>query len=231
MLALMIDFLLSAALTCDFDCKRAARASALCAARRGVHYREAENVLCIDGQIDVEGRLRAAVLEREYRDGLIVVARSDGGSLPGAIDMAEHLGRFRYSIVVDGICASACAQFLFVGARRKVILGAGIVAMHGGPFTDEQIAAMTNVDRDKIRRERDRFVSFYADRGIGIGITNDFPANLREKLAQGEIVFWIPKEEDYKRFNVRGVTYCDARFRDPDNVRPAATPPESEAPR
>jgi hypothetical protein len=227
----MIGFLLSAALTCDLDCTRAARASALCAAHRGVHYMEAENILCINGPIDVEGRLRAAVLEREYRDGLIVVARSDGGSLAGAIGMAEHLGRFRYSIVVDGICASACAQFLFMGADRKIIRGDGIVAMHGGPFSDEQIAAMPDAGRDNIRRERDRFVRFYADRGIGIGITNDFPASLRERLARGEIVFWIPKEEDYARFNVRGIAYCDARYRDPDNVRSTANPPPSATPR
>jgi hypothetical protein len=227
----MIDFLLSATLTCDAVCTRAAEASALCAGRRGVYYIESENILCIEGPIDVEGRLRAAVAGREYRKGLLVVARSDGGSLPGAIDMAEHLGRFRYSIVVDGICASACAQFLFMGAERKVIRGDGIVAMHGGPFSDAQIAAMPVAHRDNIRRERDRFVRFYAERGIGIGITNDFPAALREKLGRGEMVFWIPKEEDYARFNVQGVTYCDARYRDPDNVRPAATPPPSAAPR
>jgi hypothetical protein len=231
MLAPMIAFLLSAALTCDVDCTRAAQASAVCAARRGVHYIEAENILCIEGPIDAEGRLRAAVVEREYRDGLTVVARSDGGSLAGAIDIAEHLGRFRYSIVVDGICASACAQFLFMGADRKIIRGDGIVAMHGGPFSDAQIAAMPDAGRDNIRRERDRFVRFYADRGINIGITNDFPADLRESLAHGEIVFWIPKEDDYARFNVRGITYCGARYRDPDNVRPAPAPPPSAAPR
>lgn len=218
----MIEFLLSAVLTCGLECAPAARASALCAARQGVHYAEVQNVLCIDGPIDVEGRLRALVLSRGYRDGLIVVARSDGGSLAGAIDMAEYLGRFHYSIVVDGICASACAQFIFMGANRKIIRGDGIVAMHGGPFSDEQIAAMPEAGRDNIGRERDRFIRFYADRHIGIGITNDFPANLRDRLAQGELVFWIPKEEDYARFNVRGITYCDARFRDPDNVRPAS---------
>lgn len=160
----MIDLLLSAALTCDLECTGAARASALCADRRGVHYMEAQNLLCIDGPIDVAGRLRAAVVDREYRDGLIVVVRSDGGSLAGAIDIAEYLGRFRYAIVVDGICASACAQFLFMGADRKIIRGDGIVAMHGGPFSDAEIAAMPAAGHDNIRRERDRFVRFYAPR-------------------------------------------------------------------
>jgi hypothetical protein len=221
----MIDLLLLASLICDLECSLAARASTLCVALPGVHYIEAENILCIDGPIDVEGRMRSAVLGRKYRDGLTVVARSDGGSLAGAIDMAEHLGRYRYSIVVDGICASACAQFLFMGADRKIIRGDGIVAMHGGPFSDEQIAAMPDSIRDNIRRETDRFIRFYADRGIGIGITNDFPVKLRALLARGEIVFWIPKEEDYARFNVRGIVYCEARYRDPDNVRPATPAP------
>jgi len=159
--------------------------------------------------------LRAAVLKREYRNGLIVVARSEGGALAGAIDIVEHLRRFGYSIVVDGICASACGQFLFMGARRKIIRGEGIVAMHGGPFREEQIAALPEAHRDSIRRDNDRFIRFYADRGIGIGITNDFPRDLLDSLARGEIVFWISKEEDYARFNVRGLGYCDARYRDP----------------
>jgi hypothetical protein len=223
----MIDLLISAALACGLDCTRAARASALCADRRGVHYLAAENVLCIEGPINVEGRMRAQVVGRQYRHGLVVVARSDGGSLAGSVDMAEHLGRFGYSIVVDGICASACAQILFMGADRKIIRGDGAVAMHGGPFSDEQIAAMPEAHRDNIRRERDRFVRFYADRGIGIGITNDFPRALLDRLKAGQLVFWMPKEEDYARFNVRGLAYCDARYRDPGNVQPAPEAPGS----
>lgn len=217
----MIHLLLSAALACGPDCTRAAEASALCADRRGVHYILAENILCIEGPIDPEGRLRGAVLERDYRPGLLVVARSEGGVLDGAIDIAEHLARFRYSIVVDGLCVSACAQFIFMAAGAKIIRAEGAVAMHGGPHSDAQIAAMPEAHRESIRRQRDRFVRFYADRGIGIGITNDFPRRLLDQLARGEIVFWIPKEADYARFNVHGLLYCDARYRDPDNVAPA----------
>jgi hypothetical protein len=217
----MIDLLLAAALSCGLDCTRAAQASARCAGLKGVHYDEAENILCIEGLIDEEGRLRAEIVKRDYRDRLIVVARSDGGSLDGAIDMVEHLARFHYSIVVDGICASACGQFLFLGADRKVVRADGIVAMHGGPDSDAQIAALPAATREVSRRANDRFKRFLADRGIGVGITNDFPRKLLDDLARGEMVFWIPKEADYARFHVRGITYCDARFRDPDHVQPA----------
>jgi hypothetical protein len=225
MLAPMLDLLLAPALACGLDSTRAARASALCAGRRGVRYEEAENVLCLQGPIDVEGRMRAAVLARRYRRGLVVVARSDGGSVPGAIDIADYLARWRYSIVVDGICASSCGQFLFLGARTKLIRGEGVVGMHGGPFSEAQLAAMPAAVRPHIRSDNQRFKRFYAKRRIGIGITNDFPPKLRAELAKGRIVFWIPKEADYARFHVRGVTYCDARFRDPDNVPPAVPPP------
>jgi hypothetical protein len=218
----MIDLLLAAAVSCGLDCTRAAQASARCAGLSGVHYAKAENILCIEGPIDMEGKLRAAVLEGDYRDRLTVVARSDGGSLAGAIDMVEHLVRFHYSIVVDGICASSCAQFLFMGADRKIIRRDGIVAMHGGPDSEAQIAALPAETREVTRRDNDRFIRFYADRGIGIGITNDFPQKLLDDLARVEMVFWIPKEADFARFKVRGITYCDARYRDPDNVRPAA---------
>lgn len=49
-------------------------------------------------------------------------------------------------------------------------------------------------------------------------MTNDFPLKLLKLLAEGQIVFWMPKEEDYARFGVKGIAYCDAKYRDPDNV-------------
>lgn len=212
----MIDIAASFALSCTgLACPDAAAASRLCAGVEGVRYQEAANVLCIAAPFDLQGDASRAVTGRDYRDGLLVVARSEGGAIRYAMDIAEHLERFRYDIVVDGICASACGQILFMAARRKVILGDGAVAMHGGPFSDEQIAAMPAAHRENIRQERDRFVGFYKKRAIGIGITNDFPQPLLERLARGEIVFWVPKAADFTRFNVTNVTWCDAKFYTP----------------
>lgn len=216
-------------------CEVAANASRICAGRAGVHYDSDRNVLCLGGRIDVQDHLRDQVLRQPVRDGVIVVARSEGGSLPGAIDIAEYLRPHRYSIVVDGICASACAQFLFVGADRKIIRGDGAVAMHGGPFSDAQIEAldMTPDQREGIRRERNRFVQFYKDRGVGIGLTNDFPPALLEQLAAGKMVFWVPKAADFARFNVTNITWCDARLyqdQPPPDV-PELPPPSSTTPR
>jgi len=209
------------------SCEAPAKASQLCARREGVHYFAAENVLCLSGKLAPDHVIRDKVLATNARANVTLVLRSEGGLLTDAIDIAEHLERVGYNVVVDGLCASACAQFVFMAARHRVIYRDGIVAMHGGPFTDEQISSldMTEEGKANIRRERDRFLAFYRDRKIGIGMTNDFPKHLLERLARREIVFWIPKERDYRRFNVRGVTYCSSRYRDPDNVLPSEPAP------
>lgn len=115
--------------------------------------------MCIPEKIDIEGSLRDRILAIKPRKGLITVLRSEGGSLPHATDIVEHLERYSYDAVVDGICASACAQLLFMGARRKIIYKDGIVAVHGGPFTDAQIEALDSDPKFKpgLREPAERF--------------------------------------------------------------------------
>lgn len=202
-------------------CSPAQEASRLCHSASGVRYIAESRVLCIDGELDEKKEIRKAVLSQNFDKDLRVVIRSPGGYLRDAIDITLHLEKFGYDVIVDGICASACAQFIFFGAENKYIINNGVVAVHGGPMSDAQIDALDYDDSAKrnLKNEQAEFIAFYKERKIELGITRDFPERLIKDLAAGQIVFWIPKEQDYQKYGVKNIRYCDAKYRDPDNVK------------
>lgn len=203
-------------------CGNAQEASRLCStAAEKVEYLENERVLCINGPFDEKKEIRNAVLAYDFKKKITVVIKSAGGYLRDSIDVTYHLEKKGYDVVVDGMCASACAQFIFMGSDKKYIINNGIVAIHGGPKSDEQIDQLEYTEdiKLKLKQERDELVKFYKDRNIDLGITRNFPQVLLDKLSKGELVFWIPKEDDFKNYGVSKLRYCNAKFRDPDNVK------------
>lgn len=56
---------------------------------------------------------------------------SYGGSERAAIRIAELIARHRISVIVDGVCGSACANYLLPAAPSVTV--DGIVLMHGSP--------------------------------------------------------------------------------------------------
>jgi hypothetical protein len=132
---------------------------------------------------------------------------------------------------VDSICGSACAQLIFLGARDKTIYGDGAVAMHGRPLSDAEVEALEAADsiKTKIKRTQHRLRDFYRSRGIDLRITYDFPSSLLDLLKKGQLVFWIPNESDFVKYGVRNITYCNAKFRNP-NPPTSASRPNSRPP-
>jgi hypothetical protein len=63
---------------------------------------------------------------------------SPGGQLPSALAMARLIDERNLALVVDGRCFSACANFVFVAARRKTVLPGSMVGIHEmwSPYID-----------------------------------------------------------------------------------------------
>lgn len=205
MAAMALACLLSTCVTIDHAVER-------CATNEQVTYHQEASILCIKGRFTADRKIRDSVLAQPINSRTLLVIESDGGYIRDAIDIVERLDEHGYDVVVPGMCASACAQFLFIGADRKYITRNGLVAIHGGPKSDEQIDALGFDDQVKanLKNERDRFVKFYADRKIPLGITRDFPDDLMDKLARGEIVFWVPKVADFEKYGVARIETCNA---------------------
>jgi hypothetical protein len=63
-----------------------------------------------------------------------VVVNSGGGEALPALGIAKLIQQYNLDIQVDGICASSCANFLFIAANKKILNESSIIMYHGGPF-------------------------------------------------------------------------------------------------
>lgn len=173
------------------------------------------NVLCINGEIDIDGKmLRQIQSIKSMRDGVTVVAKSPGGGMVKAIAIAKHLENYKYNIVVNDICASACAQFLFMAAKFKFIANTGFVGIHGGPIPKDKIEKMDISENEKkaLLKEQDVFRRFYFDRKIDLEICTDAPPSVLSKINSGQLTFWMPTEVQFQKYNVHNVVNMDSKY-------------------
>jgi hypothetical protein len=98
-------------------------------------YGNANVQVCRDGNLALLGEisqntanfLRDCLASRAYRS-LHVDLR--GGDVAAALDMAQALDDFDVEVVVDGLCFSACADYLLPAARKVRILPGSLVGIH-----------------------------------------------------------------------------------------------------
>lgn len=178
----------------------------LCAEVSGVAYHEKWNVLCLRGYINEENY--KDLFSIHLMDNVQVDMQSVGGELPTAIRITEHLENYDYDIHVNGVCASACAQFIFLGASEKYIYRDGAVVMHGGPMARHQYQeGRTPEQVQSIDRQMDEFRKFYEVRGINIDLTRTPPADVAKQLSEGKVVFWQPSIEQFIEYGVGRIHY------------------------
>jgi ATP-dependent protease ClpP protease subunit len=185
---------------------------------QGVTYIEKDNILCITGNITwggdfwSEGNEIKSIKSFKIEKNVHVVVSSYGGELTNGIMISRYLRKFDYSVIVSDFCLSSCAQFIFIGSKKRLISEGGVVAFHGGPFPPDQIAKLniTETEKNKVTKAMAEFVHFYKEMKIPIEITYKFPQSiLDEAKASKSIVMWSPKESDYKAYGV-DVDFCDS---------------------
>ena len=199
----------------DFCSKTSAYEQLCSAAVKDVEYFATDNVLCFRGVIDwaggpfEKGEHWRAVKKLKLRKNIIVVLNSNGGEATNAIGITRHLQKYQYTAYASGKCFSACAQFLFMGAKNRVIGLKAMVGIHGGQFTKEMIDAMElpNKVRKDVILANDAFEKFYSENGLPIEIIYDFPDEVRKDFGPGKVVMWSPNQKDYDRFGIP-VSYC-----------------------
>lgn len=194
------------------QCSQPIEISKICDGSEGVFLDKASNTVCFNGSIEHDTPSLVKALSIDRSRPLHLVANSDGGYVNASIDIAEYLGQ--YDIYVTNHCISACSQFLFMQAKNKYVIHHGVVAIHGGPIPVRDIIDFEYTDEIKINliRENLRFEKFYSDRNINMDILINPPAHLHDRLAAGEIIFWMPKKTEFEQNNVHNIHYCDSKF-------------------
>ncbi len=109
--------------------------------------------LCINGYLDA-GR-DAPILDALKPSGtapVTIVIRSGGGDALASMNVAEVLRARPTTLIADTLCASSCADYLIVAAKRRVVLDNTLLLYHGGVTLDllndaaSQVAAAAKAD-------------------------------------------------------------------------------------
>jgi len=92
------------------------------------------NGLCINGFIDkgTDAAVVGLIESTSHASPLIVVVRSGGGEFDAAMNVAEALQERPTTVIADMICASSCADYIVVAARRRIVLDDTFLVYHGG---------------------------------------------------------------------------------------------------
>ena len=99
------------------------------------------STVVMDGGLDIGFHERFLDVVRGREDEITTLRVNSGG---GVTDEGIKLGHWIFDhdvdVVVDQLCFSSCANYLFTAARNKTIMADSIVGWHGSEQQDEHIA-------------------------------------------------------------------------------------------
>ena len=104
------------------------------------------NTICIQGEITPE--TAKSFLSVEEKENTYIVLNSPGGDVSAAIDIATRIFERHLNVVVDKICISSCANYLFPSGNLKFVIPGGLLGFHGGPG---QGSTITYVGPERLR--------------------------------------------------------------------------------
>ncbi len=182
-------------------------AFAKCEGLHGVHVVDGGSVVCLRGKIDPAMFVQLLRQRQGIGHHPYVVISGIGGYFSTSMGIVKLLDPHDPVPVVGDMCASACAQFLFLMGRQRVLLHCADLAMHGGPFTIKQALAGHYSDKvtQRLVREAWAFRAFYRERHVSMDMVNRPPPKIQKRLDAGKIVFWPWSIRDLRRFGVSGI--------------------------
>lgn len=148
-------------------------------------------LICFSGNIDgasAEPLIRAIEEIPEADPLTLVIEGSDGGDVASGLDIAEALSRRDSTVIAKGLCASSCANYLWLMADHRIIAEGGLLIFHGGatmallPDMYEQIEALAkahpSMDADDVKQKEqsklEGFVQRQHDLLTRAGVNADF---------------------------------------------------------
>jgi hypothetical protein len=166
------------------------------------------DVACVYGEIDKSMAASFNGLDMSRIDTIVI--QSPGGSVASALDMAEHMGLFQKTLVVDGLCASSCANYLFLAARYKIVPDGAMVGWHGAPPRPEGWIAPIGMTATAAQFMGDtiiRSAAFFQRVGVTDRIARETSDGL-EIARPGPGEFWSHSYNDLVlRYGVGGILY------------------------
>ncbi|MGL4289089.1 MAG: hypothetical protein ACRCVA_22250, partial [Phreatobacter sp.] len=128
-----------------------------------------------------------------------MVITSDGGEVTVSVRLARDIRARGLTLVVQRQCASSCANFLFTGARRKIVAPRSLVVFHGGIAP----AAFGGLfGRGEERELLALTEGFFREIGVNGALTYDQPPLAGSRDGADE---WTASPAALARYGVRGI--------------------------
>jgi len=92
-----------------------------------------------------------------------IIVTSGGGDAAIGMTIAEYIFSHKIDIVVDGHCASSCANYLFLAANKKTVRPGSWLGFHGGTVIpsadiDKKLSQFNLTDEQKVEATRQLFL-------------------------------------------------------------------------
>ena len=189
-----------------------------CRGLQGVNVVADGRVVCLRGKIDPAMFLSVAKLRGKIKNNPYVIVSGEGGYVDSAIYIVRMLDEYDPVPVAGDMCASACASFLFLMGRHRVLLHCADVVMHRGLWSIDDILTRRIADDVKQRLVANvwQIHDFYDERQVSLDMINKPPADVQRKLDAGEVVFWPWSINKLRSFGVKGIVSEN----NPDEVVP-----------
>jgi hypothetical protein len=138
--------------------------------RNGIVYgHEASKTLFIEGNLSEETVWQVEYETRGWVPEKVVISSGGGVTLAG-IELAKIIRKWNATLEVDGFCFSACANYLFAGARTKIVRPFSVVGVHG--YSSRPPNPKGRTPRTRFEHPIEPELSFLAAIGIK-GLLND----------------------------------------------------------
>lgn len=121
---------------------------------------------------------------------LTLTIDSPGGDVAAGILLGEWVSEHELDVVVEGICASSCANYVLPAARRKAITAGALVVWHGGAH---------QADFEQFKRD---YLAAVKRRYLGIDDNNDRRLLLSNERFENLLLF---QSMEWNLYQKRGI--------------------------
>jgi hypothetical protein len=119
-------------------------------------FKKFDNVLYISGEI-YEGDFEKFSKSISEGNVSFAILNSVGGNALEAMRIASVMSDMKLNTVVSDICASSCANYLFLAGNKKIIMQHGVVIWHG---SYSQECGHTIAKSDFVNKSKDEIENF-----------------------------------------------------------------------
>jgi hypothetical protein len=140
---------------------------------------------------------------------------SEGGDTAEALNIAELMMARKMGLVVDGVCLSSCANYLFVAAETRKVLSGSVVGWHGGYSNAKTVLKEDLVDVMRRHALLKREQLIYLKKGVSLDLiiysayltnANFSVDSVGQTIRQREFDLWVPTKNTLESLGVKNLT-------------------------